>query len=783
MASTPRRRPSSSPRVRRAAPAKAARKAPAKAASKAPGKATGGKKAPANRRSFLWRWRRGLFLVGLLLVAAIAGTGFVLASVALPPERFQAQTTFICAADVQAGCNQDNALAALHGEQDRVPVTLDQIPEVLVQAVLAAEDRDFFDHGGVDPVGIARAAYQDIRGGGLRQGGSTITQQYVSAVYLTKERTLTRKVKEAVLAIKVEQELSKEEILERYLNAVYFGRGAYGIGAASRTYFGHDVGQIDLAEAAYLAGLIRAPEAADAVRDPEEASRRRRTVLDGMLEEGYIDEAQYRAADSEQWIVLLPDGSNAATATILDRSQREGFGTVRDAQYGTEYFVEFVRQELQGLGFTDDEIYGGGLRVYTTLDLQAQRAAWEAVHSTLDETGDPPAALVAIDGSGYVRAMVGGENFRDSEFNYATGSGGVGRQAGSAMKPFVLATAVTQGISLNSRFTAPGSITIPRANAGRDWRVSNYSGTEQGTLTLLDATRVSSNTAYAQVMMEVGPEPVVELAHRMGIERALDPFPSLVLGAEEVSPFEMATAYNTFASDGLHVEPAVITRIERVEGSAITPARDREQVLTPEQNAQVVFALRQVVDRGTATAAKLGNAPAAGKTGTTDDNRDAWFIGFLPNGMTAAVWMGYDAVDTDGDGVGDETVYMDNVHGRAVTGGSFPAQIWRTFMGDWIQIAGTPVGSFTNVTTFPGRIVNDELELTSSTIVACGPDESSTTATTAPCGTTTTSSTTTSTTPPDSTTTSTPPSSTTTSSSTTTTSTTAPTTTEPPLPN
>jgi penicillin-binding protein 1A len=698
------------------------------------------KRSRAKRRSFLWRWRRGFFLVGLLLVASLAGTGYVLAQIELPPPRIQQQTSFICTAEVSepGACNQDTATARLFAEEDRVDVTLDEVPEVVIAAVLAAEDRDFFDHRGVDPIGIARAAIQDIRGAGVQQGGSTITQQYVKLVYLTSERTITRKIKEAVLAVKLEQELSKEEILERYLNLVYFGRGSYGVGTAARTYFGKDISQLDLAEAAYLAGLIRAPEAADAVRDPEEASRRRRTVLDAMLEEGMIDQAAYDAADQEPWI----EGD-----TIRPREERQGLGPVRGAEYGTTYFVEYVRQVLRDeYGFTDDQIYGGGLRIYTTLDHGAQQAAWNAVTANLDRPEDPPASLVAVD-HGYVRAMMAGRDFATNEFNYATGSGGFGRQPGSSMKPFVLATALTQGISLNSRFDSPGRLVIPRANAGADWRVSNYGGTEQGVLNLIDATRVSSNTAYAQLMMEVGPDQVVSLVNRMGIDD-LDPVNALVLGTEEVSPLEMAEAYSTFANGGQHIEPLVITRVEYPDGRVFVPPQPVDQVLSPEVTTQVTYALRGVVDRGTATAARLG-VPAAGKTGTTQDNRDAWFVGYLPNGMTASVWMGYDPIDTNGDGQ-LETVFMNNVHGRAVTGGSFPAEIWHDFMGQWLDVTGAEVGSFPTVGSFPGTILNQDLEITTSTLPECGaaPVEGSTTVACRPTTTTTTAPTTTVTTLP-----------------------------------
>jgi penicillin-binding protein 1A len=768
---------------RKPAPRKAsAKKAPArKGAGRGPAaKRPGSKRTkPAKRRSFLWRWRRGFFAVGLLLVASMAGTGFVLAQIELPPARIPQLTSFICTSEVTEpeSCSQDNATAVLYAEQNRVDVTLEEMPEVLVAAVLAAEDRDFFDHRGVDPTGIARAAYRDIRGDAVQQGGSTITQQYVKLVYLTTERTITRKIKEAVLAVKLEQELEKEEILERYLNLVYFGRGAYGVGTAARAYFGKDVSELDLAEAAYLAGLIRAPEAADATRDPETATFRRQTVLDAMLEEGMIDQAAHDAADAEPWV----EGD-----TVLPRTERQGLGDVRGDEYGTTYFIEHVRQVLRDeYGFTDDQIYGGGLRIYTTLDHSAQQAAWNAVTSTLDRPddpatpeleGDPNAAIVAID-DGYVRAMMGGRDFDANEFNYASGSGGAGRQPGSSMKPIVLATALQQGISLQSRFDSPGQLIIPRANAGEDWEVNNYGGTEQGVMSLVDATRVSSNTAYAQLVMEVGPDDVVALANRLGIDRQLDPYNSIVLGTEEVSPLEMTEAYSTFANGGEHVEPLVITRVEYPDGRVFVPPQPRERVLEEDVTAQLSYALRGVVERGTAQSARLG-VPAAGKTGTTQDNLDAWFVGYLPNGMTAAVWMGYDPVEQP-DGT-LEPRFMDSVHGRSVTGGSFPAEMWHDFMTDWIDIAGGDVGSFPSVESFPGELLNDELEITTSTLPECGapPEDAAgtteacrptttvaetTTSSTAPASTSTTAPVNTTTTPPEETTTTAPAATTTTS--------------------
>jgi penicillin-binding protein 1A len=693
------------PRTAQTAPPRRPRSTPA---------TNGAKSAKAKRdpldkkRSIFWRWRRGLFLIGLLLLAALAGAGYIVSRIQLPPARVLAQTSFVCAADVVTGCDANNALWAAHAEQDRVDVPLSDVPDVMIDATLAAEDREFFRHGGVDPVGIVRAAWADIRSKGSTQGGSTITQQYVKNVYLTNERTLNRKIKEAVLSVKLEQKLSKQEILERYLNTVYFGRGAYGVGAAARTYFGVPVAQLNLPQAAYLAGLIRSPESADAERNPQAATFRRKTVLDAMVEEHYITPAQRDEAAAVPWVV-----DDAAPIdfgkTILSRKEQASFGDVRDSQFGTQYFVTYVYRELHQAGFTDAEIYSGGLRIYTTLDYRLQQAAYESIRSTLDQPDDPAAALVAVDPDGHIVAMVGGTDFAQSQVNYALGAagGGSGRQAGSSMKPFVLAEAVREGISVQSKFKAPPEIVIPKANAGGPWDVHNYGDESFGVQTLIQATQHSVNTVYAQLMVQVGPVPVVKLAQDMGVKSPLEAFNALALGSEDVSPLDMASAYSTFADGGTHVDPIGILRVERPDGSIVDfTNRTRLDVLTRAQTNVVNYCLRQVVLGGTGTGADPG-FPVAGKTGTTQDNKDAWFVGFAPNGFTTAVWMGYPNPPDQ------PTRYMNDVHGKHVTGGAFPATMWRKFMQ--AALSGVDVGTFATPSNFGGQILNPDLSATTST--------------------------------------------------------------------
>ncbi len=613
------------------------------------------------RRSLLWRLRRVLFLGALLTVVGVAGAVFVLSRISLPgPPPVQAQTTFICDSSVaNFQCNQDNALAVLHGQQNRVYVKLDQIPKVLQNAVLAAEDRQFFKHGGVDPLGIARAAYEDIRGSGSEQGGSTITQQYIKNVYLTPQRTLKVKLREAVMAVKFEQKYSKSWILEHYLNTIYFGRGSYGVQAASRAYFGHDVQFITLPEAALLAGLIRSPSRAEPFTYPAEAKRRRLTVLDGMLKQKEITEAQLQAANA--WPLDVYHG-------LQFWHPSEGVQVRQGLSIGAQYFVEYVRQQMVAK-YGVDEVYGGGLRIYTTLDLNMQKDAYDAVTGTLNEPGDPAGALVAIDDQGQVKAMMGGADYDTSQVNLATGTqgGGSGRQPGSTFKAFALAEAVSEGYSINSVFPSPPSIDIPGADNGHAWHV--VGGCCGGSATLVQATQDSINTVYAQLMVKLGPQKVVDMAHSLGVKAPLaNPYPSLVLGSGEVSVLDMASAYSTFANQGVAIKPRVVTRVEKADGTVVDAGTPQiTQVLTADQAAKVTYCLQKVIAAGTGRGAQFGR-DEAGKTGTTSNNFDAWFAGYTPK-LTAVAWMGYPTPRA-----------MTSVHGVTVQGANLPTEIWKAFM-------------------------------------------------------------------------------------------------------
>ena len=627
------------------------------------------------------------FLLGLLLVFTLTGVGFVLANVPLPDAEIPVETTFLLDAN-------GNKLAELSGGEDRVSVPLERISPNLVNAVLSAEDRDFFTHPGIDLSSIARATLADLRGRPL-QGGSTITQQYVKNTYTGDERTIVRKLKEAILAMKIEQQFDKEEILERYLNAIYFGRGAYGIQAASGSYFGKDASQLEVGEAAYLAGLIRAPEAADASRDVETANRRRNTVLVAMETEGHIDVAQRQALEAVP--VDQMEGFRPRDEVVKDR--------IVGGDMGTQHFVEYVRAQLLER-YGDAVVYGGGLRVKTTLDPGLQASAYEAVYGTLHYEGDPAGALVSIDAGGRVRAMVGGKALKPEEeqsafakVNFAVGreGGGGGRQPGSAFKPFVLAEAVSEGYSVESAFSSPAKTVFPDANAGEDYTVNNYDGAAYGTQNLVEATRVSSNTVYAQLAEALGTGEVAEMANRLGISTDIPAGQlSVALGTAEVSVLDMADAYLTFATRGVQVDPQVITAVTDADGRVIDEfGTTRERVLEPDEADIVNFVLQGVVESGTGTRADFG-VPLAGKTGTTQANGDAWFVGYTP-GLSTAVWMGYPQ---------GQSRPMDSVHGVEVTGGSIPADIFRRFMSDALrQDPETFGGDFVEPEDLGGRLI------------------------------------------------------------------------------
>ena len=544
-------------------------------------------------------------------------------------------------------------ISKLHAGVDRTLISFSDMPEHLRRAVVAAEDADFYRHDGLDPSAIARATWNDLTTGSFSQGGSTITQQFVKNVMTGTERSISRKVREAILAMKLEREWSKDRILEHYLNTVYFGHGAYGVQAAAQTYFGIDASRLSVAQSALLAGLISAPSARDPFLHRAAAKAARSYVLDRMVAVGTL--SMSRAEEL--------------------RHEPLGLVVERHLPSPAPHFLEYVRQRLLAT-FGEDALYRGGLRVKTTIDLDMQAAADRAVGAWLPGRHDPEAALVAIDPqTGAIRAMVGGRNFDRREFNLATQ--GL-RQAGSAFKTFVVMAALEQGISpLETRY-GPSRITIPDPfceTDGQPWVVSNAGDQWGGTMSIEQATAGSVNTIFAQLTTEVGPEAVVDVARRMGIQTKLQPVCSIGLGTSEVTVLDMTSAFATLAAQGVYVPPRAIDRVTSADGAVIqgSPGGIGQlgvQVVSAQDAMATTRVLEGVIDHGTGTAARLADRPAAGKTGTAERSTDAWFCGFVPQ-LATCVWTGYPRTARP----------MVDVHGfPSVYGGTIPAQIWHDFM-------------------------------------------------------------------------------------------------------
>ncbi len=556
-------------------------------------------------------------------------------------------------------------LAVLRGPESRVVVKSDQIAPVMKQAIVAVEDKRFWEHRGVDIRGIARAVWADIRREKIVQGGSTITQQFVKNTYVKSERTISRKLKEAALAWQLERQWSKDRILTAYLNTIYFGNGAYGIQMASRVYFGKNAREVTLPEAALLAGIPANPSAYDPVANPRAARSRRATVLGLML---------------QQELITRGDFLRALRAPMPRRQDVRLPGTRGPAQY----FVEYVKQQLIPY-YGSGKVFGGGLKVYTSIDLDVQQLAKEAIAKWLTDTNGPSAALVAIDPrDGRILAMVGGSSFSKSQFNLAVQGE---RQAGSAFKPFVLAAALAEGVSPQTVFVSKPTV----INLGdKLWSVSNYEGSYLGPIDLQQATIHSDNSVYAQLTELVGPKNISRIAHALGVTSPLDDFFAIGLGVNAVNPLEMARAFSAFADGGARVDTALFGNAPRavlqvVDGKRIDMNEPRRRpILDPNKDAILTSILQQVVSEGTGRRAQLDDRPAAGKTGTTENYGDAWFVGFTPQ-LVTAVWVGYP------NGLKPmETEF----NGDPVAGGTLPALIWKTFMQAALRKLDDPPEAF-----------------------------------------------------------------------------------------
>jgi penicillin-binding protein 1A len=513
-------------------------------------------------------------------------------------------------------------------------VRVGELPPHVGNAFIAVEDRRFRYHFGIDPIGLARAAYADLMQGAFVQGGSTLTQQLAKNLFLNPDRTLERKIEEAILAVYLETRYSKDEILTLYLNRVYFGAGVYGIGAASERFFAKPARELTLTEAAMLAGSVKAPSRYNPEASPDAALARASLVLEAMEESGFIDAATRNSA--------------AATRPKIAHS----FATP-----GAGYFVDYVVSQVPVFVGKPKE----RLIVESALDLDLQGLAENALAMGLAKDGPKLAAtqggLVAMTPDGALRAVVGGRSYDDSPFNRATDAK---RQPGSAFKPFVYLAALESGHRPTDE-VFDGPVTIGK------WKPGNYEGAYEGTITLAHALAHSSNSASVQLTNEVGPARVVRVAHRLGIAGELHPVPSLALGTSEVTPLELTAGYAAFANGGMGVVPYAIVRIRTASGKVLYRRRGSGlgRVMSPENNAEMTGMMMGTVLEGTGRAAALKERPAAGKTGTSQDYRDAWFVGFTADYVTG-VWIGND----NGDSM------------KKATGGGLPARIFKAFMED-----------------------------------------------------------------------------------------------------
>ncbi|MBA2462326.1 MAG: PBP1A family penicillin-binding protein, partial [Actinobacteria bacterium] len=610
------------------------------------------------RRSVLLALLAG---TALLLVAAGAGiTGVATFGSscdlnALKPVTI-GENSFIYAAD-------GTTLGAIPAEQNRQPVPLARVSPWLPQATVAIEDRRFYQHDGIDPSGIARAVWADVRAGKVVQGGSTITQQLVRNLYpVSRERTLERKIKEACLAIKLDREQTKDEILSSYMNYVYYGNLAYGVEAAAQTYFSKHAHDLNLPEAALIAGMPQAPSSYDPFNKTEVATFRRNQVLRAMLDSEAVDRGQY------EWAVKRPLGLEAGKL----------YTTIREP-----YFFSYVREQLIA-EYGVATVRSGGLKVYTTIHPRFQRVAKRAITETLYEKTDPAAAVISINpANGAIRAMTAvTPGTRKNQFNLLSQAR---RQAGSTFKTFVLAAAVDMGVnpSTTGYISAPFFYRPdPNGNCedGTWWCVETYGKTYNGWTSIARATLASDNTVYAQLTLDVTPEAVGKMARKLGVKTELRVdgayVPSMGLGSIAVSPLDMASAYATLAAGGITCEPMSIRKVvlpgDEVDNEAGWGKKKCRRVLSEGAAYTVTQILEQNVQYGTGTGAAYGQ-PAAGKTGTTDNHADAWFCGYTPR-LQTTVWVGYPKGE----------IPMENVHGISVAGGTFPAQIWRLFMSSAI---------------------------------------------------------------------------------------------------
>lgn len=588
-----------------------------------------------------------IVLVVFLGVLAAVGllVGWFYSGIGLP--KLSSLNEYKAAQNSKVFASDGTLLCELRGDEDREIIALEKMPDALRKAVIAIEDGDFYQHTGVNWKAVLRALWANVVKGEVVQGGSTITQQYVKNAYVGPKRTLWRKIQEARLAYELERKYSKNKILELYLNDIYFGQGCYGIFTGARKYYGKDPQQLTLAECAMLAGLIRSPSYYDPYARPQEVLERRKLVLNRMLKRGYITEKERDVADREPMNLAAQNQVSAA----------------RRAPYFCDYITELVKRK-----YGDLQAFRGGLRIYTTIDLRLQDLAENAVKKLTDSGSGPDAALVCVDPrTGYIKAMVGGKDYAVSQFNVAADGH---RQAGSSFKVFVLTRALADRVSPSESYDASSPRVIELPDGGK-WKVTNYDGRGSGSTTIKNATVHSINVVFAQLIMDVGPARVAELAKSMGVQSPVEPNPAIALGGlgVGVTPLDMASAFGTLANGGVHALTRSISKVTDASGTILDEGKpETTPVLDPKVAAEANEILEGVVSGGTGRGASIGR-PQAGKTGTTEDHADAWFVGYTPD-LVTSVWVGYP---------------QGRISMGGMTGGSLPATIWRTFMSKALE--------------------------------------------------------------------------------------------------
>ena len=610
-----------------------------------------------------------ILVVGLILFVMVIGVGcgFLTASL---NTRSNLAEDIVPPASSQIYDIHGNEIANIHAAENRRPIGINEIPKNLQNAFIAVEDNRFYDHIGIDPRGIVRAIWANIRGRTVTEGGSTITQQLAKNAYLTQDRTLKRKVQEVFLALQLERQYTKQEILELYMNQIYFGQGAYGVQAAARTYFGKDAKDLTLNECAMLAGIPKSPNYYSPVNNMDAATERKAVVLDQMVKYGYISDSEAAAAKKEPLHIAKNTNDGGKSAS---------------------YFVDYVLQQLAEK-YGDDAIYKDGLKIYTTIDMDMQAAAETAMKNLptyfTDANGivQPQGALVAIDPhTGYIKAMVGGRG--TDQFNRATQAV---RQPGSAFKPFVFAAA------LENKYT-PESIIEDKPLKVGSWEPQNYSRNFSGKVRLRDVVRWSLNVPTVRIAQDIGIDKAIFYAQEMGISTFVldgatnDRNLATALGGmtRGVTPLELTSAYGTFANRGIHVKTVAILRVVSRTGKVLEEAERKEKSVMSADNAAALTAmLEDVIRRGTGTRANIGR-PAAGKTGTTSDYHDAWFVGYTPD-LVTGVWIGNDSVS--------------DLHG--MSGGMTPAVIWQAFMQK--ALAQMPIRSFAGSPAYSDTSAKEE---------------------------------------------------------------------------